>query len=208
MAGGNLSRQVQGRQASMIATEWVMSPFARFSGERRGSAGESHEPSMNWIDSFGSVRVSIAHTRGYATLYAHLDDEKFKPAVKAGDREAVRALLLDALLAPGGVAAALCDALDAAGPYGAGWPAPRVAAGPARLLKTAIVGNDHVRGLACGDDGKSFKWIAFRSAATELGQALLASPGDVKWWLAGTIKRDEYNGGNAAEMHLEDAAVA
>ena len=119
-----------------------------------------------------------------------------------------RALLLDALLAPGGVAAALCDALDAAGPYGAGWPAPRVAAGPARLLKTSIVGDGHVRGLACGDDGKSFKWIAFRSAATELGQALLAAPVDQRWWLAGTIKRDEYNGGNAAEMHLEDAALA
>ena len=84
-----------------------------------------------------------------------------------------RALLLDALLAPGGVAGALCDALDAAGPYGAGWPSPRVAAGPVRLLKTGIVGDGHVRGLACGDDGKSFKWIAFRSAATELGQALL-----------------------------------
>jgi single-stranded-DNA-specific exonuclease len=119
-----------------------------------------------------------------------------------------RALLLDALLAPGGVAAALCDALDAAGPYGAGWPSPRVAAGPARLIKTAIVGDGHVRGIACGDDGKSFKWIAFRSAASELGQALLASPADQKWWLAGTIKRDEWNGGNAAEMHLEDAALA
>ena len=119
-----------------------------------------------------------------------------------------RALLLDAVLAPGGVAASLCDALDAAGPYGAGWPAPRVAAGPARLLKTSIVGDGHVRGLACGDDGKSFKWIAFRSATTELGQQLLASPGDKRWWLAGTIKRDEWNGGNAAEMHLEDAAPA
>jgi single-stranded-DNA-specific exonuclease len=119
-----------------------------------------------------------------------------------------RALLLDALLAPGGVAADLCDALDAAGPYGAGWPQPRVCAGPARLIKTAIVGDGHVRGIACGDDGKSFKWIAFRSAATELGQALLASPSDRKWWLAGTIKRDEWNGGNAAEMHLEDAALA
>jgi single-stranded-DNA-specific exonuclease len=119
-----------------------------------------------------------------------------------------RALLLDAILTPRGVAGELCDALDAAGPYGAGWPAPRVAAGPARLLKTGIVGDGHVRGLACGDDGKSFKWIAFRSAATELGQALLASPGDKRWWLAGTIKRDEWNGGNAAEMHLEDAALA
>jgi single-stranded-DNA-specific exonuclease len=119
-----------------------------------------------------------------------------------------RALLLDALLAPGGVAGTLCDALDAAGPYGAGWSSPHVAAGPVRLLRTAIVGDGHVRGLGCGDDGKTFKWIAFRSAATPLGQALLSSPADQRWWLAGTIKRDEWNGGNAAEMHLEDAALA
>ncbi len=129
----------------------------------------------------------------------------------AADVEAARggrALLLDALLAPGGVAAQLCDALDAAGPYGSGWPAPRVAAGPARLLRPGIVGNGHVRAIACGDDGHSFKLVAFRIAETELGQALLSSPAEKRWWLAGTIKRDEWNGGNAAEMHLEDAAPA
>jgi single-stranded-DNA-specific exonuclease len=119
-----------------------------------------------------------------------------------------RALLVDALLSPGGVVGGLCDSLDQAGPYGAGWPSPKIVAGPARLLRTGIVGDGHVRGLACGDDGKSFKWIAFRTASTELGQALLASPGDRRWWLAGSIRRDEWNGGNAAEMHLEDAALA
>ncbi|MEO6433073.1 MAG: single-stranded-DNA-specific exonuclease RecJ [Sphingomicrobium sp.] len=128
-----------------------------------------------------------------------------------GDIEAVRgvrALLLDTSLAPGGVAGGLCDALEVAGPYGAGWPQPRVAAGPARLIKVGIVGDGHVRGIAAGDDGKSFKFIAFRSAQTPLGQALLESPADRRWWLAGTIKRDEWTGGNAAEMHVEDAAFA
>jgi single-stranded-DNA-specific exonuclease len=119
-----------------------------------------------------------------------------------------RALLLDAVLAPGGVAATLCDALDAAGPYGAGWPGVHVAAGPARLLKVGIVGEDHVRGIAAGDDGRSFKFIVFRSASGDLGRALLESSVDRRWWLAGTIKRDEWNGGNAAEMHVEDAALA
>ena len=119
-----------------------------------------------------------------------------------------RALLLDTLLAPGGVAGTLCDELDAGGPYGAGWPSPRIAAGPARLLRVTTVGNGHVRGLAAGDDGKSFKWIAFRAAESPLGQALLASPADRRWWLAGSIKRDEWNGGNAAEMHVDDAAFA
>ncbi len=119
-----------------------------------------------------------------------------------------RALLLDSALAPGGVAGGLCDELDGGGPYGAGWPSPKLAAGPARLMRVGIVGNGHVRGIACGDDGKSFKWIAFRSAETPLGEALLASPADRRWWLAGSIKRDEWNGGNAAEMHLDDAAPA
>jgi single-stranded-DNA-specific exonuclease len=119
-----------------------------------------------------------------------------------------RALLVDALLSPGGVVGGLCDSLDQAGPYGSGWPSPKIVAGPARLIRTGIVGDGHVRGLACGDDGKSFKWIAFRSATSELGQALLASPSDRRWWLAGSIRRDEWNGGNAAEMHLEDAALA
>ncbi|QIL01938.1 single-stranded-DNA-specific exonuclease RecJ [Sphingomonas sinipercae] len=129
----------------------------------------------------------------------------------AGDIESAigsRALLLDTLLAPGGIVGELCDALDAGGPYGAGWPSPRVAAGPCRLLNTGIVGDGHVRGLACGDDGKTFKWIAFRSGTTALGQALLASAPDTRWWLAGSIKRDEWNGGNAAEMHVDDAAAA
>jgi len=119
-----------------------------------------------------------------------------------------RALLVDALLAPGGIVGGLCDALDEGGPYGAGWPSPKVVTGPARLLRVGIVGDGHVRGLACGEDGRSFKWIAFRSAQTDLGQALLGSPGDRRWWLAGSIRRDEWNGGNAAEMHLEDAALA
>lgn len=119
-----------------------------------------------------------------------------------------RSLLLDALLAPGGVSGTLCDALDAAGPYGAGWPAPRVAAGPARLIRPGIVGNGHVRAIASGADGRSFKLIAFRAADTPLGQAILSASPDSRWWLAGSIKRDDWNGGNAAEMHLEDAAPA
>ncbi|MDQ8756243.1 single-stranded-DNA-specific exonuclease RecJ [Sphingosinicella sp. LHD-64] len=119
-----------------------------------------------------------------------------------------RALLLDALLAPGGVSPDLCDALDAAGPYGAGWPGPRVAAGPVSVVKADVVGTNHLRVIAAGDDGRRIKAIAFRMADSPLGEAMLAAPPHRRLWLAGRMKRDEWNGRATAELHLEDAAWA
>ena len=53
-----------------------------------------------------------------------------------------------------------------------------------------------------------------QKGALGMGEVSLGSPSSFvqlakqPWWLAGTIKRDEWNGGNYAEMHLEDAAIA
>src|SRR5688572_11528286 len=105
-----------------------------------------------------------------------------------------RALMLDAVLAPGGVCPDLCDALDAGGPYGAGWPAPRVVAGPVAVIKADVVGSGHLRLIAAGADGRRVKAIAFRMADGPLGEAPLACPPHRKVWLAGRIKRDEYQG--------------
>ena len=119
-----------------------------------------------------------------------------------------RALLIDAVVAPGGVTAHLCDALDAGGPYGAGWPGPAVVAGPVNLVKADIVGSGHLRVIAAGADGRRIKAIAFRMADGPLGEALLAAPPHRKLWLAGRVKRDDYHGNGAAELHLQDAAWA
>ena len=51
-----------------------------------------------------------------------------------------RALLVDAVLAPGGINPLLVESLDVGGPYGMGWPAPRIAAGPVRIIKVDVVG--------------------------------------------------------------------
>lgn len=119
-----------------------------------------------------------------------------------------RALLLDAVLAPGGVSPSLVEAMEAGGPYGMGWPAPRVAAGPLTVLKADIVGNGHVRLIVSGDDGRSFKAVAFRHADSELGAALLSAPRHRRLWLAGRAKIDDWGSRPAAELHVEDAAWA
>jgi single-stranded-DNA-specific exonuclease len=133
-------------------------------------------------------------------------DERLADGVARG-RDG-KALLLDAVLAPGGVCPDLCDAMDAGGPYGAGWPAPRVAAGPVRIVKAGVVGNGHLRLVVAGDDGRRIKAIAFRMAESALGQAMLAAPGHRKLWIAGRIKRDDWGDRPSAELHLEDAAWA
>ena len=119
-----------------------------------------------------------------------------------------RALLLDAVLSAGGVAPALVEALEAGGPYGAGWPSPRVAAGPVRIVKVDVVGNGHVRAVVAGEDGRSIKTIAFRQADSALGQALLGAGPHRRLWLAGRAKLDTWNGGAQAELHIDDAAWA
>lgn len=119
-----------------------------------------------------------------------------------------RALLVDATVTPRGLNPALVDALEAAGPYGMGWPGPRVATGPVRIVRCDVVGNGHVRAIVSGDDGASLKAMAFRSADTPLGQALLAAPSHRRLWLAGRAKTDDWGSRPAAELHLDDAAWA
>ena len=121
---------------------------------------------------------------------------------------AERAMALDLAVAPGGLTPELVHALEEAGPYGVGWPGPRVAVGPVRLVKCDIVGTDHVRLIAAGEDGKSFKGIAFRAAESDMGQALLHGSRGRRLWLAGRVKIDDWGNRPQAELHLEDAAWA
>ncbi|NCP11780.1 MAG: single-stranded-DNA-specific exonuclease RecJ [Sphingomonadales bacterium] len=119
-----------------------------------------------------------------------------------------KSLVLDAVLAPRGVNPDYVTAIEAGGPYGMGWPAPRIATGPVRLVKCDIVGNGHVRAIFAGEDGRSIKGIAFGAAESQLGQTLLHAPRDRKLWIAGRAKIDDWGTRPAAELLLEDAAWA
>lgn len=129
-------------------------------------------------------------------------------AEKVAAAQAARALLVDTVLAPGGVTPDLVAALEAGGPYGTGWPAPRIAVGPVRAIRVDVVGNGHVRAIVAGDDGRNLKAMAFRAADTPLGQALLSAGTSRRLWLAGRARLDEWGSRPAAELHLDDAAWA
>ncbi|MBM3595816.1 MAG: single-stranded-DNA-specific exonuclease RecJ, partial [Alphaproteobacteria bacterium] len=121
---------------------------------------------------------------------------------------ASEALLLDLALAPGGLTPELVETLEQAGPYGMGWPGPRIAIGPVRPLKADVVGKDHIRLIVVGADGARFKAMAFSAAESEMGQTLLHGARDRWLWLAGRAKIDDWGSRPTAELHIEDAAWA
>ncbi|MDR7155283.1 single-stranded-DNA-specific exonuclease [Sphingobium xenophagum] len=134
-----------------------------------------------------------------------LDDRLASAVARARDD---RALLIDAVLAPAGVNPEFVAAIEQGGPYGAGWPAPRIAAGPMRVVKADVVGNGHLRAIMAGADGRSIKTIAFRQAESDMGQAILGASYDRRLWVAGRAKIDDWGSRPAAELHLDDAAWA
>ncbi|MFC3099349.1 single-stranded-DNA-specific exonuclease RecJ [Altererythrobacter lauratis] len=138
-------------------------------------------------------------------LAAWLENLLAAPVARASAEAVLR---LDLATAPRGLNPDLVQVMEKAGPFGVGWPGPRIAVGPVRLVKADIVGKDHLRLIAAGDDGASFKAMAFRAADSTLGQTLLHGTQGRKLWLAGRAKIDDWGARPAAELHLEDAAWA
>jgi len=152
-----------------------------------------------------AMAAGLTVAAGQVEAFADFIEDRLSADVARASGD--RALLLDVVVSCGGVTPSLVEALEGAGPYGMGWPAPRVAAGPMRVIKADIVGSGgHVRALMQGDDGRSLKAVAFRSADKALGQALLAAPRDRRLWVAGRAKIDDWGTRPAAELHLDDAA--
>lgn len=139
-------------------------------------------------------------------VFADWLDQRLSASVSRAQTS--QSLKLDLSVAPRGLQPELVNALEQGGPYGVGWPGPKVAVGPVHLIKADIVGTDHLRLIVGGNDGGSLKAIAFRAAETEMGQAILHAEKGRKMWLAGRAKIDDWGTRPAAELHLEDAAWA
>jgi single-stranded-DNA-specific exonuclease len=153
-----------------------------------------------------AMAAGLTVASGRVAELAQWLDDRLAGAVARASAESIT--LLDLALAPGGLTPQLVETLDSAGPFGVGWPGPRVALGPVHLIKADIVGNGHLRLIAGGVDGSSFKAIGFRMAESDLGQSLLHGATGRRLWLAGRAKIDDWSGRPSAELHIEDAAWA
>ncbi len=114
-------------------------------------------------------------------------------------------LAVDAALSARGATLELIEAVDKAGPFGAGHPEPLYVFPSHTVSYADTVGNGHVRLTLSSSDGGSLKAIAFRGAGSPLGEALLSARGRVLH-LAGSLSVDTYQGRRTPSLRLVDAA--
>lgn len=124
----------------------------------------------------------------------------------SGDRGPAE-LRLDGLLMPGAASIELAEQIEAAGPFGAGAPAPRFAFGDVAISFARRVGESHLK-IGFGDGmGARLDAIAFGAFDGPLGP-LLEGHGGARFHLAGRLDINTWGGRRQVQLRLEDAARA
>lgn len=114
-------------------------------------------------------------------------------------------LKVDGVLMPGAATVDLIDQISAAGPFGAGAPAPRFAFPDCQILFAKQVGSGHLK-ITFGDGlGARIDAIAFGAVNTAMGAALMAH-GGARFHLAGRLEVNTWQGRQSPQLRLEDAA--
>lgn len=132
---------------------------------------------------------------------ARLGELLARQGAGAGGREDLR---LDGLLMPTAATMALVEEIEAAGPFGAGAPAPRFAFAD-QAVQARRIGEAHLR-LTFGDAAR-LEAVAFGAFDGPLGPALLDA-GHKRFHLAGRLDINTYGGRSKVQLRLEDAALA
>ena len=101
----------------------------------------------------------------------------------------------------------LITALEKLGPFGAGNAEPRFVFPECRVVKSDVVGADHVRCILSGSNGKGrLKAIAFRSLDNDMGQTLLKHGGR-PLHILGHLRRDSWQGREGVQLMIDDVAL-
>lgn len=116
-------------------------------------------------------------------------------------------LKVDGALAAEGATLSLVDALERAGPFGAGHVAPVFVLPRHRLADVRVVGSGHVRADLRSESGGRIQGISFRSAETALGDFLFRNR-DRTIHVAGSLSVNHWNGSRSAQLRIIDAALA
>ncbi|MGB3540234.1 MAG: single-stranded-DNA-specific exonuclease RecJ [Mesorhizobium sp.] len=137
-------------------------------------------------------------------LRAFFEEQAAADVFRLRDEEALH---IDAALAAEGATLDLLDALERAGPFGAGHVAPVFVLPRHRLVDARLVGASHIRVDLQSESGGRVQAIAFRAVDTALGDFLFRNRGKTVH-VAGSLSGNYWNGNKSVQFRIIDAALA
>ena len=91
-------------------------------------------------------------------------------------------------------------------PFGSGNPEPKFLLEGAKVLKSLVVGERHIKSILLIKDGSNIKTITFNAVETDLGQFLLNNKTNT-FDILGKLSLNEWKGEKNVEFIIDDISV-
>ena len=156
-----------------------------------------------WILRGGGHRMAAGLTVEAGKVEGAMERLAALLARQGADGGAAGDLALDGTLMAGAASLDLVAALEGAGPFGQGAPAPRFALPDLRVARARPVGEGHLK-LTLADGPARIDAIAFRASDGLRDLAAQAGPVHV----AGRVEVNRWQGRESVQLRLDDAAPA
>ena len=204
IVAGRIKEQWQ-RPTAVVALEGGMGKASA-----RSVDGADFGAAVHSAHALGLIEAGGGHAMaaGFTVREDKLDalhsflNERMAGAV--ADYAAGRTLKLDGWLSCAGATLELLEQIEQAGPFGAGNPQPRFGLREVSVVNISVMKEKHLRLVLADKNGKGrLNAVAFSVAGTTLGEALTSRK---TLHLAGSLKKNQWQGNTSVQFMIDDAA--
>ena len=115
-------------------------------------------------------------------------------------------LYLDSIIAPSAINENFYNEIEILQPFGSGNNEPKFVVEQLKVIKSDIVGNNHIKSILSGKDGTVFKSIAWNAVNSPL-EKILNKNNKKLFNAAGKMKLNEWHGQKNIEFIIEDISI-
>ncbi len=115
-------------------------------------------------------------------------------------------IYLDSLISASALNLDFYSRVEKLSPFGSGNPEPKFIIENVKVLKSLIIGKNHIKSILLSKDGSTITTIAFNSYDTDLGQFLLNNKKNT-FNIVGKLSLNEWKGEKNVEFIIDDISV-
>ena len=115
-------------------------------------------------------------------------------------------LFLDTIISPSAVNEKFYEEIEFLAPFGSGNNEPKFAIENLKVIKSNIIGKNHIKSILIGSDGSIIKSIAFNAKDSPL-ESFLDKKNKKKFSIAGKMNLNDWKGNKSVQFIIEDISL-